>query len=1381
MNLRTTLLLAALLVVGGAGFYLWTLRQPHQVQNESISVLENELTADKLTRIEISRGERHMLLERKPGQEWTLPGQWPVRKPEVEHLVEVLVTLRTRFIPYALGDPPDLKPYGLARDLNPLAVKVTAEAKEHTLTLADEPGKTNSFSRPTFLRVDENAEVLRLAPGLVAELSRPEEYYMQRRLLPAENIAKEGDTSEKVEHLAAREISFKGGPAEGYDLARTGSEWELRAPFRDRPDPDKLQKILTAAPDIWAERFVDKKDKKLDDFGLNSPEEKLTVALANGGRVTLLVGKQARVDMRKVMKPAPPFGPPRPPQMELVRDEYRYAKLGNNEQIFEIKADRLKDLAVSAAELRDARLARFRTEDVKRLEVKYHDKDITVAKEKDQWRLQKPKTFDAETSKVTELLDKLSGLEAKDADVIEKGDAKLYGLDKPAVVQVSVEEKKGKGDDKTTQKRDLKFLIGKHDKDKKKLYVQVAGWPRINAVDDGVEKLLDRPALAYRGRRVLDFSTFNLAKMEIHRGRETFTLEQVSNNWQLASPVQVKVDQSKADQLAGDLSRLEVSEFVATEAKTADMDKLYGLSTPDLSVKLTFTDAKKPAETLMVGKQRDGKQEYYARLGSDPAIFVVKKDTRDVLDKDSLAYRPLELWRIPEADIAELRVRKDDHEFSLKREGSSWKIGGPFTANAVADMVRPMTEAAAELRGERFVAHTSTNLGAYGLDKPYLRVAMVPATKNEKDDKKAARDKAKDTKTDMKERVLLVGKLAPAESKDGNDTKKDKDTKGRYARLGDSEAIFVLGEKTVAALDHRALDLLERNLLSVSLDTVKRVVRKGEGGSWTLQKEKEKWWLLDSPVTPFVADEEQAFGLIAGLANLRAKEFAAYGPKPDLAAFGLDTPVFTITLTVQPPAEKDKAAKPVIHMVALGKPVKDASGDRYARLDDGPGVAVLDAALVKELSQNYLDFVNHDLLKLNPDQVTDIKRQMNGEVLEIVKNDKTWRLLKPADTAADQQTLEDLLRYFNLRAKRIAAFPAKELTPFGLDPPAAVITIRSTGAKGKPSEHRVQIGKAAAEKGKPGSGERFARIDKSDVIVVLQENVSRKLLAGAIQFRNHDLAKLDSVSQLVLERGPRQAVFSKVDETWKMTGPVSADAEQGDLESFVKSLSNLRADELVTDRPADLRLYGLDRPQLQWRISAPGKEALTLQVGAQEKDKGEKARRYARLGNGTLVFLLSLELTAQALAEYRNRKVLSALDTAQVEKIRFGYESNAFELQKIDNKWQIEGKPGVKLKEEAVRDVLGALANLQVRRYVVDKGADLKLFGLQPPFLALEMQSASTKHSLHIGHVESESRRRYGIVPGMNSGAVFVLGEREIGQIARPLQAFIDQTGKSAK
>src|SRR5262249_6849995 len=148
----------------------------------------------------------------------------------------------------------------------------------------------NRFSRETYVRVDNADQVIRLAPGLIAALYRPQEYYMQRRLFPSERVtsdAGEGERAEKVDRLAAKTVSVDTAAGK-YMLERVGDEWELREPWRDRVDPDKLKSLLSGLPDVWAEKFVVKDAKDLKEYGLDKPEQTLHVTRANGDVVTLL-------------------------------------------------------------------------------------------------------------------------------------------------------------------------------------------------------------------------------------------------------------------------------------------------------------------------------------------------------------------------------------------------------------------------------------------------------------------------------------------------------------------------------------------------------------------------------------------------------------------------------------------------------------------------------------------------------------------------------------------------------------------------------------------------------------------------------------------------------------------------------------------------------------------------------------------------------------------------------------------------------------------------------------------------------------------------------------------------------------------------------------
>jgi hypothetical protein len=241
-----------------------------------------------------------------------------------------------------------------------------------------------------------------------------------------------------------------------------------------------------------------------------------------------------------------------------------------------------------------------------------------------------------------------------------------------------------------------------------------------------------------------------------------------------------------------------------------------------------------------------------------------------------------------------------------------------------------------------------------------------------------------------------------------------------------------------------------------------------------------------------------------------------------------------------------------------------------------------------------------------------------------------------------------------------------------------------------------------------------------------------------------------------------------------MTEPVPAEAEATSLDEFVRAASRLRADELVAEKPADLKAYGLDKPEAHWQLEMGGKAALDLLVGATEKTG---ARRYAKLAAGDLVFLLDASLSEKALSEYRSRTVWAVPpDAAQAESLTYSRDGRPlFTLRKVNNVWQAEGKPEVKIKADAVSDTLSALAGLRAARYAVDKGADLKLYGLQEHPLVVEVQTPAGRKALHVGNREGGSARYYAQVPEKDRSDVFVLSEEDARRIVRELPAFSEK------
>src|SRR5262249_41176086 len=154
----------------------------------------------------------------------------------------------------------------------------------------------------------------------------------------------------------------------------------------------------------------------------------------------------------------------------------------------------------------------------------------------------------------------------------------------------------------------------------------------------------------------------------------------------------------------------------------------------------------------------------------------------------------------------------------------------PFEAAAMPSLIQPMAAELANLKCERYEAHVAKDLGSYGLDKPYLRLAVTTVTKKEEEEKpkdkkenEPAEDKAEGAAQEKpKEGVLLMGKPT-AEG-----------AASRFAKLGDGEAVFVVGEKLLTAVDRTALDLLDRKLLALDTKTISRIQSTRAGEPLTL-------------------------------------------------------------------------------------------------------------------------------------------------------------------------------------------------------------------------------------------------------------------------------------------------------------------------------------------------------------------------------------------------------------------------------------------------------------------------------------------------------------------------------------------------------------------
>ena len=271
MNWKSTAFLIVLLGAGASAWWWLSHREGEAPVSPTLAYFKDALTSDKLTRVEVVRGKDTRFVLERTGQEWSLPGKWPTRPQETKAWIERLTSLNTRFQPVPLDDKADLKPYGLAD--NPLIIKVTCGDETHTLRFAAEPGGGYRYARPTYVRLDEKPEVIRLGDDLLAELDRTIDHFRKLSFFPYESVPKEEDSREKIDQLLADEVEFQSA-SHKLTLAKVDGAWRLKEAFEkkdnqwqtqfanDRVEEGKLKAFLVACADLgWAGKSVDNKNK----------------------------------------------------------------------------------------------------------------------------------------------------------------------------------------------------------------------------------------------------------------------------------------------------------------------------------------------------------------------------------------------------------------------------------------------------------------------------------------------------------------------------------------------------------------------------------------------------------------------------------------------------------------------------------------------------------------------------------------------------------------------------------------------------------------------------------------------------------------------------------------------------------------------------------------------------------------------------------------------------------------------------------------------------------------------------------------------------------------------------------------------------------------
>jgi hypothetical protein len=216
----------------------------------------------------------------------------------------------------------------------------------------------------------------------------------------------------------------------------------------------------------------------------------------------------------------------------------------------------------------------------------------------------------------------------------------------------------------------------------------------------------------------------------------------------------------------------------------------------------------------------------------------------------------------------------------------------------------------------------------------------------------------------------------------------------------------------------------------------------------------------------------------------------------------------------------------------------------------------------------------------------------------------------------------------------------------------------------------------------------------------------------------------EKVKEIHLQRAGGDAVrVVREGQAWRVTEPLVAEADTGEVEGVLGTLEGLSVDEVI-EAGAPLAEFGLEPPARVLRLQAEGATPVELHVGGRTPDGASVyARRPAEARVFTLPSYVEGSLDKKAF-DLRDRRVLKVQRDA-VRGLRVS-GPEAFSLERRGESWAFTAPLATPAGRWPMDALLGVVESLRFEGIVGESPApaELQALGLEPPAWTVEVSVA---------------------------------------------------------
>ena len=232
----------------------------------------------------------------------------------------------------------------------------------------------------------------------------------------------------------------------------------------------------------------------------------------------------------------------------------------------------------------------------------------------------------------------------------------------------------------------------------------------------------------------------------------------------------------------------------------------------------------------------------------------------------------------------------------------------------------------------------------------------------------------------------------------------------------------------------------------------------------------------------------------------------------------------------------------------------------------------------------------------------------SGERTLLKKADGAWRIVEPLEVKADEGEATGIVTNLaSLDIQRVVEENATDLAQFGLAAPRIEVGFRKAG---QAEASRLLLGDKNAT-----GGEIYAKLPGSARVFLVSSFLESTFDKGTFALRDKTILSFDraKVDSLDIVTKDQRLTFAKTGTTWRLTSPVDARADQGQVEGAIGSLQTLAMKSIAEPEAAekDLAKYGLDKPELTATVGA-GSTRATVVIGKADESGFQYARDLSR-------------------------------------------------------------------------------------------------------------------------------------------------------------------------